>query len=51
MPRFPTWDDMAMSDGTVGVAAPWTIKSVPTKTRFTVIEVALKEGVKARALH
>lgn len=36
-----------MSDDAVDVAGPWTIKSVPTKTRLAVIEAARKEGITA----
>jgi len=34
-----------MSDDAVDVAAPWTIKSVPTQTRLAVIAAARKEGL------
>lgn len=36
-----------MSDDAVDVSGPWTIKSVPTKTRLAVIEAARKEGLTA----
>lgn len=34
-----------MSDDAVDVSGPWTIKSVPTRTRIAVTEAARKEGV------
>ena len=36
-----------MSDDAVDLSGPWTIKSVPTKTRLAVIEAARKEGLTA----
>lgn len=34
-----------MSDDAVDIAAPWTIKSVPTQTRMAVIAAAKREGI------
>lgn len=34
-----------MNDDAVDVAGPWTIKSVPTRTRLAVIDAARKEGI------
>jgi hypothetical protein len=34
-----------VSDDAIDVSGPWTIKSVPTKTRLAVTEAARKEGV------
>lgn len=34
-----------MSDDPVDAIAPWTIKSVPTRTRLAVTEAARKEGL------
>lgn len=33
-----------MSDDAIDVSGPWTIKSVPTRTRLAVIDAARKEG-------